>query len=520
MNNFNIDIHCHSSMRPFMGNPLLKDHKIMGDFDFIIESKILDDLKLLLEAFSHIKLHTQSNIDNLYRGQVRVAFVSISPMEKGFCVINQLDKPKGFKAQLLKSKKNDKTVSEKIINALTGFYTKDIDWVKYKINDYFSEYFLEEFNFLTSFDNQVRNVDGGSYTIKIPKNYDELKTNLNNDTIMNLVITVEGAHSLGPVPSLTDLINNQSLKHNKSSEKDEDLCNTFIQNIASLKQKEFPILFISLNHHFWNGLGGHARSITKLIESVISQDEGLNGPLNENGKTVIRELLGTHNGRRILIDIKHMSPKCRQDFYALLDGEFKTKNIPIIASHTGIVSKWNTLQEMVGIVDDNELTNKRNFLHEQTINLCAEDIQRIHNSKGIIGIQLDEKRIMGHSTLKKLKLRNGNNKIIYCEIIWANIFQIVRNINKKTAWDIIAIGSDYDGMINHLDTYPTEADFKNLKNHLRFYLSNTQGINTKGFNLTEFTKAELDRLCFGYSIDEILDKICSQNAMDFLLKNY
>ena len=519
MNNFNIDIHCHSSMRPFMAHPTLKDHKIMGDFDFIVESKLLNDLKGLLENITHIKLHTQSNIDNLYRGKVRVAFVSISPMEKGFCIINQLEKPKGLLAKLLKSKKNDKTISEKVINALTGFYTKDIDKVKYKVEDYFTECYMPELNYLTSFDGQVRNIDGNTYTIKIPKNSNELISNLDDDSIMNLIITVEGAHSFGPAPSNEDLINNQVLKHSDTSEIDQELCEIFKQNITILKQHNFPPFFVSLNHHFWNKLGGHARSITKMIAGVISQDEGLNAPLNENGKTIIRELLGTHNGKRILIDIKHMSPRCRRDFYTLLDNEFYENKIPIIASHTGIVSKWQTLQKMIGVNDDDELTNNRNFLHEQTINICQEDIERIHDSKGIIGIQLDEKRIMGHKTLQKLKLRHSNNTNIYCEILWANIFQIVRVINKKTAWDIIAIGSDYDGMINHLDLYPSEAEFEILKKDLKSYLNNTQGIDTKGFNLDEFSKAELNRLSFGYSVDELLDKICSQNALNFLINN-
>lgn len=520
MNNFNIDIHCHSSTRPYLSGLRVQQHKIMEDYDFQIDSPLLNELQGVLEAISHVRLHTQSNIDNLFKGDVRVAFVSITPMEKGFCIINQLKKPKGILAKLLKSNKNDNTISEKVINALTGFSSGDVNWVKYNLKDYFSEYYLEELKFLTAFDGQVRNVGTENYTIRFPKNYAELATNLQNKSLMNLIVSVEGAHCFGPAPSNDDLINFQSKTHMNSSEIDAALCSAFTSNIATLKQQPFTPLFSSLNHHFWNRLGGHARSITKLISGVISQDEGLNAPLNENGKTVLRELLGTHNGRRILIDIKHMSPRCRRDYYALLDAEFSGQKIPIIASHTGIVSKWNTLNEMVGINDDDELTNNRNYLHEQTINVCTEDLQRIHDSKGILGLQLDEKRIMGHKTLNKLRRRIGNNTNLYCEILWVNIFQIIRSLNTKSAWDIIAIGSDYDGMINHLDLYPTEADLGTLKTDLMAHLAASNGFTCKGFNLAEFSKGEIDMLKFGYSIDELIDKIFSQNAMDFLKRNF
>lgn len=520
MNNFSIDIHCHSSTRPFLSGYPKQVHKIMEDYDFDIKSSLLDELRKLIEEISHIRLHTQSNIDNLYRGNVRVAMVSVTPMEKGFCILNQLKKPKGLLAKLLKSAKNDGTISEKVINALTGFSTEDVKWVLYKMNDYYTEYLLEELKFLNSFDGQIRNVGTNTYTIRFPKNNEELVSNLKDTSIMNLIITIEGAHSLGPVPSIQSLLNNQDEKHAAASEKDDLLIQTFEKNISHLKQKTFCPWIISLNHHFWNGLGGHAKSITKLISGVISQDEGLNGPLNENGKAVLRALLSTSNGRRIHIDIKHMSPKCRQDYYAFLDTEFATDSIPIISSHTGILSKYHTLQELRSMKDDDELTNKRNYLHEQTINMCKEDILRIHASKGVLGIQLDEKRIMGHKTLSRLKQRNQNNTPIYCEILWVNIFQIIRFVNQKSAWDIITIGSDYDGMINHLDLYPTEADMASLRFDLMQHLAMAKGFDTSSFNLKPFSAKEIKDLMFGYTIDEIIDKLFSQNALDFIARNF
>ena len=85
-----------------------------------------------------------------------------------------------------------------------------------------------------------------------------------------------------------------------------------------MKQWEFVPFYISLNHHFWNGLAGHAKSLMKLIGTIVSQEEGINEGLKGMGEEVIKLLLKKTNGPRILIDIKHMSPKCRKDFYAFI----------------------------------------------------------------------------------------------------------------------------------------------------------------------------------------------------------
>jgi len=162
-----------------------------------------------------------------------------------------------------------------------------------------------------------------------------------------------------------------------------------------MKQWEFVPFYISLNHHFWNGLAGHAKSLMKLIGTIVSQEEGINEGLKGMGEEVINLLLKKTNGPRILIDIKHMSPKCRKDFYGFIKREYWNKNdkFPLICSHTGVVSKSRTLDALIQQDDDNELHDDSNYLHENSINLCAEDVLIIAETKGLIGLQLDEKRI-------------------------------------------------------------------------------------------------------------------------------
>src|SRR5204863_8678457 len=52
------------------------------------------------------------------------------------------------------------------------------------------------------------------------------------------------------------------------------------------------------------------------------------------GKEFIREAMSSENGKRVLIDVKHMSLRSRKEFYDMRKIEFP--DAPIIASHVGI----------------------------------------------------------------------------------------------------------------------------------------------------------------------------------------
>ncbi len=147
----------------------------------------------------------------------------------------------------------------------------------------------------------------------------------------------------------------------------------------------------------------------------------------------------------------------------------------------------------------------------------------IIDSNGIIGIQLDEKRISGVNVVKGLKKvynkEKGNLWQLYIKMIWANIFQGVRAVNDKKAWNIFAIGSDYDGLINHLDQYPRAADMNILRKDMLSFLEGSgdfangkDEINEMNFKLTATDK---QKYMFGMSPTEIMAKIFEQNALDF-----
>jgi microsomal dipeptidase-like Zn-dependent dipeptidase len=503
-------------------------HTPFETYDNEIQSWLLSRLKKQIERISEIRLGTQSNFDNLHLGNVRVVIISLTPLEKAFLMSNL--RPGSFLNDNLKDLVVERqvpwedTIKTKVINALTGFNTDDVDFCKKSMTGYFQEGLLPEYKYAVQYHGHKNK--GGTYTIKFVRNFAEVEQELsaNNKTIC-IITSIEGAHTLeSKVPNMALLRRDQNDSHKKDPADFTRLIE-YVDNIAAMKQWAYPPFFITLNHHFWNGLAGHARSLMKLVGTIVSQSEGLNAGLKEMGKEVIKLLLKTSNGPRILIDIKHMSPLCRQEFYAFIKTEYWKKNdtFPLICSHTGIVSKSKTLDALIRQDDEAELRNSSNYLHENSINLCAEDIRIIAETNGLIGIQLDEKRIAGNTILKVIKKNTqpGSDALRrqYVKVLFANVFEIVKAVNNKKGWDIISIGSDYDGLINHLDFYPTAAEMPVLREDMLAFLQNPEEISQPGFNYT-LPLTEIKRLLFDYSPAIILQKIFCDNAMAFLKNNF
>ena len=88
---------------------------------------------------------------------------------------------------------------------------------------------------------------------------------------------------------------------------------------------------------------------------------------------------------------------------------------------------------------------------------------------------------------------------------------------------MFAIGSDFDGLINHLDSFESSAKMNDLKSTMSYFLQEPEDIilfykdkNTQ-YTLTINDLAELKA---GFTNQELVDKLFSQNAMQFLEKNF
>jgi len=539
-----VDIHCHTSMRPFLNNE--NEQFIFEGYTFKPADNLFKLVQKVIENIAHISLKMQSSFDDMYAGGISLANVSISPMEIGFGLmnndwkhfINDYLKIRKFK---LWNEKNDNVIAPELINAITGFGITEIQKITASrrgsqgMRHYYDDYFVHELKWLLSFDNE-QSLEK-KYTVCFPKNGKELKENLSNNKILNILLSVEGAHSFMSIPPKQHVLNSQKKKHTRVSN-DAVLVKEVARSIQNLKQQhDVPVCFVSLCHHFWNGLSGHSRSLAKLIGSIVNQNEGINSGLNINGKQVIEDLARTDYGdgktyKPILIDIKHLSPKARIDYYSFRKNHSKLKHLPIVCSHTGICVYYDNLKDWNKDIDFSGDTNEKGkcYLHEEAINLCREDLLEIYNSKGLIGIQLDEKRIMGSLALKEIKgaKTTAKRKEAYAKTVWANIFAGIFELQSagvtdlKQAWDLFCIGSDYDGLINHFDDFETAADFNDIaitmekvisKKDLSFELCKATG------HKINITSDQVKELKCGIANKTLVKKVFSSNAIDFFVQN-
>jgi microsomal dipeptidase-like Zn-dependent dipeptidase len=249
------------------------------------------------------------------------------------------------------------------------------------------------------------------------------------------------------------------------------------------------------------------------------------------GRGIVNILLSRQLGgsavRRILVDVKHMSPQARLDYYAMLDVMHANPNerIPIIKSHTAVSGRRNikrSIDHDYAVLNDEKETTK--YFYDGIINLFDDEIVRIVHSDGLIGLMIDERRIMGRalppesgfkkkSDFNKMAKQSGKalNSIIRCKhkitrllrdlaadpgnvniqkdiqnqqatlkaaektknaaipklrpayfsVILRQIFHIL-DLTGEKGWDHLSLGTDYDGVINPIDIYAQSSDMASI----------------------------------------------------------
>jgi microsomal dipeptidase-like Zn-dependent dipeptidase len=201
-----------------------------------------------------------------------------------------------------------------------------------------------------------------------------------NPRKLNIILTIEGGHNLQTQTSG----NNAGLD--------------VVDNLRNLKLSGRRYFFMSMAHLEQNLLCTHAYNI-KIVENGKFKPTG--PALTTLGRNVITEAL--RQPKRILIDIKHMSLKARQQYYDMLRQNYSSENIPIIMSHAGVTGvSWNNRHvASCGEVDGKWIKVKHHRptglpgtgtkFFPRSINLYDEEITEILDSNGLIGLNFDEK---------------------------------------------------------------------------------------------------------------------------------
>lgn len=487
------DLHTHSALKATNTNDT--------QLQYFWERKYNDCSEKLKKIFVKgsidIPKSSQSNIDALFAGNVRLACISISPIENGF-----------YNPNFVGNKKEIGTFS-----CIAGVDSDETFFHK-KLNDYYSN-FLSEYEFIKLNANKPYRNNNEKYIIA--KNADDINKTLHNKNILTFVLSIEGAHILG-----TEMLDNIDKIKRKSLEKTIE--NTLFHRVQILKGVRpynsngdyitEPILFISVAHHFDNHLAGHAPSMFGVNKLVFNQRNGMNEGMSTLGINIIKQLINKNEGRRILIDVKHMSSESRKWYFHFTDS-LKTNGdtIPIVASHTGI-SGIETSDELFDD-KDNKKKLKNSYLDTWSLNIANDEVKKIVESKGIIGLILDEQKLSGLKSKKLLKtIVPGSNeaKKLFIKIIMANIFTAVKAGGSST-WNCLAIGSDFDGGTNPIDFYATSAEMPLLYNDLKNFFENPEPI----FDM--FSKEEIIKLMSNYTGKQLSEKVMSTNAIEFIKRN-
>ncbi|PSR52627.1 hypothetical protein AHMF7605_03350 [Adhaeribacter arboris] len=505
------DIHCHTLLK-YIQNDVVDIWEPIG------RPRILEKLVGAVRS-------TAADLKNMAQGDVQIACIALTPPEQ---------KILSFQG----------SISEKILAEFSSFLSTlpsdKISFYQSPAYDHFNQ-LNKEVRFYLGGQNISKKIKLESTGKKtkcryvVARNFADIQNVLDankdnkSERIIALVFTVESSHGLGTGHlSFNGAPNNFNVS--------EELILRRVDALKGINSPEVPAwthspLWMTMTHAFNNEVCGHAQPLTDLFRKILDYAEpfppekippkyqaALNGGITPLGKKIIERLLSidaeslarADRGKRIHIDIKHMSTRSRQDYYTILD-TYRAANptdiIPVIMSHAAVNGKPSLNDQGFAPADlDSEWENSDSF-NPWSINLYDEEIIRIHQSKGLIGLIFFEPILSGK------KKRKG--KIFWNEEDWAELFadqmeHIVKTVyntgaaDKKEIWDRICIGSDFDGTINPTDKFAASDQFPTFKKFLKRFL------NQDRFNPYR-DSAE---------VDELAEKICYKNVVEFLRRNF
>jgi hypothetical protein len=201
-----------------------------------------------------------------------------------------------------------------------------------------------------------------------------------------------------------------------------------------------------------------------------------------------------------------MSKLSRRGFYTILE-EPQYEGIPIIISH-GSVNGYTSVYSDINYNDENGL------FYGGDINFFDDEIVLVARSKGMFGLQLDERRIASRKEINKIRdsMPEEEKLEIYSGFLWNQMLHIARVLDTKglNAWDSMCIGSDYDGVVDPMNGFWTACEFELLHQYVLQHIKNYQAISSN-----KFLKDENN-----IPANTIAEKLFSKNVMDFLSVNF
>jgi hypothetical protein len=500
---FFIDLHCHPNYKSFArahtgGKNEKPEHPASTSQPasvWFYDPPTVGDK--LLNYFLSITKFRQANLTAAHYANLRVIVIGLGCVEKFF----------------FRNKLGTALIGDLVNDFVAGFRKPRIDAIQ-NMENYWNDFLLEK-DFMEQGHNRVIKMDGQFHTYKIACSFNDLivHSQENEDLEVGRFPTK---------PFVTSIIYSSEGLHilNCGLEKPCD-SKAVLKNARALKAMTYRPWFVTFAHHFYNELAGHSRSLRKQVGKLTNQEEGLNTGFTPLGLKVLNILLDNKDGKRIFIDVKHLSPQSRKEYYAILDKDYPSE-IPVIISH-GVC---NGMPTHGSFVSDNYDLGKT-FINEleydivngvriekdyNEINFYDDEILRMVRSGGIMGLQLDERRIANDDALKKVKKSVWKNKIMHyrSELVWRQIQYMAELLDKNGlyAWGNLAIGSDYDGMVDPLNSFWTVEEFDDLM----------QFVERHAWEYLKKTPHPMQQSQNQITADKIVENFFYKNSWDFFSK--
>lgn len=473
---FMVDLHCHPSTKPygqsFRKSPVGKNSINPNDKNSIWHNDSPIASERLLQTWAEIVKFRQADMTTLTWGNCRVIVASLYPIERGF----------------FRNKLGEGILSDLVGSFVSGVSQKRVNSIQ-NITSYFED-LCREYDYYLQLDGKPVPVHPNECRYRLVHSFREIVDHQNLNpadlTTVFVILSIEGLHVLD---------------NNIDGEADEVM---FLENMRHIKEWEYAPFFVTIAHHFNNKLCGHAKSLFGLVGKTADQNENLGKGINDLGLKVIDMLMDTTIGKRMYIDVKHMSIASRLQYYELLRTKYKNENVPVIISHGAVTGR-----RLDGFLNQENTALAKTFFKED-INFHDEEIILVAKTGGIIGIQLDERRLATKEKIKSLKNPLFLNKIrhVRTELVWNQIQYIAELLNhhRLPAWDAVALGTDFDGIINPVNGFLDAEELNALLEYVERYAYNY--MNERGKQVLS-RRNQLKPA-------EIVAKIFTTNATTFL----
>jgi len=355
---------------------------------------------------------------------------------------------------------------------------------------------------------------------------------------LNLVLAIEGGHNLYRNVGIMNILASPV-----------DVVQMYKKNDEEGKRWDFLYLTLThLSHISEQPLCNHAFGF-KLVKGLAEAFPQVNGLLPLGKEVINASMTGDHP---ILIDVKHMSLKARQDFYEHRREQLRADNSrqhspkglgkgngtekrypkgwPILATHVGVTGY--PVRDMIEYIDDVSIDREVRqcvrlkmkrvkagkipeglgfdnvHFNPTTINLCDDDIEEITKSDGLIGISLDA-RILGYEWAKK---RIFNNTYDYIQL---NEFQYLfpALCDNLSLSPTVLDDEPLEEVIELNEKFPGFADRKKREAYLFCFnvLHVVAVINSMPAE-DRHHKSGWDFLCIGSDYDGLIDSIKMANT--------